>query len=70
MDLITTGHAERPALDMALTGALLNAVAHGSARDTVRVLRPDPRSRSDARTAYAPASPKPAASRAATAGSR
>jgi octanoyl-[GcvH]:protein N-octanoyltransferase len=42
MDLVTTGHPERPALDMALTGALLDAVAHGHARETVRVLRPGP----------------------------
>ncbi|MGH2929582.1 MAG: lipoyl protein ligase domain-containing protein, partial [Solirubrobacteraceae bacterium] len=42
MDLVTTGHPQRPALDMALTGTLLGAVARGSAPDTIRVFRPGP----------------------------
>ena len=42
MDLLTIAHPERPALDMALTGDLLRAVAHGSAPETVRVFRPGP----------------------------
>lgn len=70
MDLVTTGHPERPALDMVLTGVLLDAVANGRARETVRVFRRDRRSRSDASTAHAPASPTRAGSLALTAASR
>lgn len=69
MDLVTTGHPERPTLDMALTGALLDAVAHGNARETVRILRPDRRSRSAAWTANVPASPTHAVPLSRTAGS-
>ncbi len=42
MLLVTEAHPEHPALDMALTGALLTAVARGEAADTIRVLRPGP----------------------------
>lgn len=42
MQLITVAHPDRPALDMALTGALLEAVAGGTSPDTVRVFRPGP----------------------------
>jgi octanoyl-[GcvH]:protein N-octanoyltransferase len=40
MDLLTIAHRERPDLDMALTGTLLEAVARGDAPDTLRVFRP------------------------------
>ncbi len=37
MDLITTAHADRPELDMALTEQLLTAVARGETPETMRV---------------------------------
>jgi lipoate-protein ligase A len=40
MELLTIAHRDRPELDMALTGTLLEAVARGEAPDTIRVFRP------------------------------
>jgi len=40
--LIDDAHRDDPALDMALTGALLEGVADGSVEETVRVFRPGP----------------------------
>ena len=42
MDLLTVAHRDRPELDMELTGSLLEAVARGTAPDTIRVFRPGP----------------------------
>lgn len=42
MRLIDDAHRDDPALDMALTGALLEGVADGSVEETVRVFRPGP----------------------------
>jgi lipoate-protein ligase A len=42
MDLLTIAHPEQPAFDMALTGALLYAVARERAPETVRIFRPGP----------------------------
>jgi octanoyl-[GcvH]:protein N-octanoyltransferase len=42
MDLLTIAHPSRPEIDMAFTGALLEAVASREAPDTIRVFRPGP----------------------------
>ncbi len=42
MELLTASHPEDPALDMALTHALLRGVAAGRAPDTARVFLPGP----------------------------
>jgi lipoate-protein ligase A len=42
MDLLTIAHRDRPELDMALTGTLLEAVAQGDIPDTIRIFRPGP----------------------------
>jgi octanoyl-[GcvH]:protein N-octanoyltransferase len=42
MDLITTAHADRPELDMALTQDLLDGVARGERGELMRVYRPGP----------------------------
>ena len=40
MDLLTVAHPDEPALDMALTQALLDAVARGGGGKAIRVFRP------------------------------
>lgn len=42
MDLLELAHPTDPARDMALTGALLGAVADGSSPEVIRVFRPGP----------------------------
>jgi lipoate-protein ligase A len=42
MELLTTAHPDHPALDMALTAAMLEAVAGGDGVERARVYRPGP----------------------------
>jgi octanoyl-[GcvH]:protein N-octanoyltransferase len=42
MELLTTAHPDDPALDMALTAAILEAVAGGDSAERARIYRPGP----------------------------
>ena len=42
MELVTEAHPDDPVLDVALTHALLRAVAAGQRPDTLRLFRPGP----------------------------
>ena len=68
--LLREAFPERPALDMALSHALLLRVAEGARPAAVRIYEPARRSPSASSTPTPPASPRPATPRAPTATSR